>query len=158
MRSETISGCLTISSTVSWPMMPRRWPSITSRIRPSRSWSVLVRNCSAAVKIDSRIRLHLDLRDRFDRHRDALLGVEILLRRHVERHQFQRQLAADLHHGQHHRAVPLHHARPAQAVHDECFVRPRFAIEPGHSAHQEQNDHHSQPDKDPNLNDQSEIH
>jgi hypothetical protein len=53
MRSATISGCLTISSTVSWPMMPRRWPSITSRIRPSRSWSVLVRNCSAAVRIDS---------------------------------------------------------------------------------------------------------
>src|SRR3984957_4543408 len=54
MRSETISGCFTISSTVSWPMMPRRWPSITNRIRPSRSWSLLVRNCSAAVKTDSR--------------------------------------------------------------------------------------------------------
>src|ERR1035438_4226585 len=31
MRSPTISGCLTISSTVSWPMMPRRWTSITRR-------------------------------------------------------------------------------------------------------------------------------
>jgi hypothetical protein len=37
MRSPTISGCFTISSTVSCPMMPRRCPSITSRIRPSRS-------------------------------------------------------------------------------------------------------------------------
>ena len=53
MRSPTISGCLTISSTVSWPMMPRRWPSITSRISPSRSCGVLVRNCSAAVWMDS---------------------------------------------------------------------------------------------------------
>ena len=53
MRSPTISGCFTISSTVSWPMMPRRWPSITRRISPSRSSGVLVRNCSAAVRIDS---------------------------------------------------------------------------------------------------------
>jgi hypothetical protein len=53
MRSATISGCFTISSTVSWPMMPRRWPSITSRIRPSRCGGVLVRNCSAAVRMDS---------------------------------------------------------------------------------------------------------
>ena len=82
--------------------------------------------------------LHFDLRHRLHRHRDALFGVQILLRRHVERHQFQRQIPADLHHGKHQRAVSLHHARSAQAIHDECFVRPRFAIEPGHSAHQEQ--------------------
>ena len=59
IRSATISGCLTISSTVSWPMMPRRWPSMTSRIRPSRCGGVLVRNCSAAVSIDSRSDLTL---------------------------------------------------------------------------------------------------
>ena len=53
MRSPTISGCFTISSTVSWPMMPRRCPSMTRRISPSRSSSLLVRNCSAAVRIDS---------------------------------------------------------------------------------------------------------
>ena len=35
MRSATISGCLTISSTASWPTIPRRWPSMTSRISPS---------------------------------------------------------------------------------------------------------------------------
>ena len=34
--SATISGSLTICSTVSWPMMPRRWPSITRRMRLSR--------------------------------------------------------------------------------------------------------------------------
>ena len=99
------------------------------------------------------IGLHLDLRHGFDRDCDALFGVEILLRRHVERHQFERQIAADLHHGQHQRAVSLHHPRPAQAVHDECLVRPRFAIEPGHSAHQKEDGHHCQPNKDPNLND-----
>ncbi len=32
-----------------------------------------------------RVALHLDLRDRLDVHRDALVGVEILLRRDVER-------------------------------------------------------------------------
>src|SRR5579883_1725794 len=53
MRPPTISGCLTISSTVSWPIMPRRWPSMTSRMRPSRSAGGLVRNCSDAVRIDS---------------------------------------------------------------------------------------------------------
>ena len=37
-----VSGSLTIDSTVSWPTMPRRCPSITSRIRPSRSAGVLV--------------------------------------------------------------------------------------------------------------------
>ena len=37
------------SSTVSMPMMPRRCPSITRRIRPSLSSGRLVRNCSAAV-------------------------------------------------------------------------------------------------------------
>ncbi len=45
----TFSGSLTSSSTVSWPTMPRRWPSITRRIKPSRSCWLLLRNCSAAV-------------------------------------------------------------------------------------------------------------
>jgi hypothetical protein len=74
------------------------------------------------------IGLHLDLRHSLDRHCDALLCVQILLRRHVERHQLQRQIFANLHHRKHQCAVPLHHARPAQAVHDERLVRPRFAI------------------------------
>ena len=32
-------------------MMPRRWPSITSRISASRSTGALLRNCSAAVRM-----------------------------------------------------------------------------------------------------------
>jgi len=46
MRSPTISGSLTICSTVSWPMIPRRCPSITSRSAPlvARAvWSKIVR-------------------------------------------------------------------------------------------------------------------
>ena len=49
--SATISGCFTISSTVSWPTMPRKWPSITSQISPSRSTAFFVSNCSAAVRM-----------------------------------------------------------------------------------------------------------
>ena len=94
MRSPTISGCFTISSTVSWPMMPRRWPSITRRIRPSRSSGGLVRNCSAAVRMRLRIGLHFDLRYGFHRDRYALAGVEVLLRRDVKRHQLERQPTA----------------------------------------------------------------
>ena len=50
-RPATISGSLTICSTVSRPTIPRRWPSITSRIRASLSVRGLVRNCSAAVRM-----------------------------------------------------------------------------------------------------------
>src|SRR6266478_6227961 len=53
MRSPTISGSLTICSTVSWPIMPRRWPSMTRRIRDSRCSGRLLKNCSAAVRMDS---------------------------------------------------------------------------------------------------------
>ena len=101
--------------------------------------------------MDSSVRLDLDLRHRFDRDRHALLGVEVLLRGHVERHQFQRKLAAVLDHGKYDRAVALHHARAAKSVHDQRFMRARFAIEPGHAAHQEQNDHDSQANEDPNF-------
>ena len=53
IRSATISGSFTICSTVSCPMMPRRCPSITRRINPSRMSGDFERNCSAAVRIDS---------------------------------------------------------------------------------------------------------
>ena len=97
-----------------------------------------------------RVGLHLDLRDRFDGNGHALLGVEILLRSYVERHQFEREFAADLHHGQHDRAMAFHHARPTQSVHDEGLVRPGFTIEPRHSIDQEQQDHHAKAYENPN--------
>ena len=71
------------------------------------------------------IGLDLDLRDRFDRDRDALLGVEVLLRRDVERHQLERQLAAGLHHREDDRAVAFDDAGAAEAVDDQRFVRAR---------------------------------
>jgi hypothetical protein len=77
------------------------------------------------------VRLHLDLRDRFDRHGDALLRVEVLLRRHVKRHQFEREVAAVLDHRKDDRAVPLHHARAAKAVNDQRFMRARLAVKTG---------------------------
>ncbi len=95
--------------------------------------------------------LHFDLRDSLDSHRYALFGVQILLRRHVERHQFQRKVPANLHHRKHQRAMPLHNPRPAESIHDECFVGSSFAIEPGQHAGQEQNGHHSQPGDNTNL-------
>ena len=48
------------------------------------------------------VALHLDLGDRFDGHRDALLRVEILLRRDVERHQLERQRLEALDHREDH--------------------------------------------------------
>ena len=83
------------------------------------------------------VRLHLDLRDGFDGHRDALLGVEILLRRHVERHQFERKFAADLHHRPYDGAVAFDHPRSADAVNDERLMRACLAIEPGQKTEQE---------------------
>ena len=97
------------------------------------------------------VRLDLDLCHCFDRDRYALLGVEVLLRSHVERHQFERKLAADLDHGENQRAVAFHHAGSAESVDDERFMRAGFAIEPGHAAHQEQNDHHPQANENPNF-------
>ncbi len=91
MRSPTISGCFTICSTVSCPMMPRRWPSITSRIKPFALLRRLGEELLGRSPDGFRIRLHLDLRHGLHRDRHALLGVEVLLRRNVERHQFQRQ-------------------------------------------------------------------
>ena len=156
MRSPTISGCFTISSTVSWPMMPRRWPSITSRIRPSRSCGGLGQELLGGGQDRLRIRLHLDLRHGFHRDRHALLGVEILLRRDVERHQLQRQLAAVLHHREDHRALP-DDAGAAEAVNDQRLVRAGLAVQPGHH-HQEQDRQNSQTDNDPDFSRYSEGH
>ena len=89
MRSPTISGSFTICSTVSWPMMPRRWPSITRRIRPSRCGGALGEELLGGGENRFAIGADLDLRNGFDGDGDALLGVEVLLRRDVEGHQLQ---------------------------------------------------------------------
>ena len=86
--------------------------------------------------------LHLDLRHRFHRDRHALAGVEILLGRDVERHQFQRQSSAVLHHRKDHRAAAFDHARAAESVNDDGFMRPGFAEQLGEQGHQEEDRQH----------------
>ena len=85
------------------------------------------------------IRLHFDLRDGFHGDRDALAGVEILRRRDVERHQFERETAAEFDHGQHDGAAAFDDPRrAAKAVNDEGLVRPRLSVESGGHHHDEQ--------------------
>jgi len=60
--------------------------------------------------------LHLDLRHRFDRNGDALFRVKVLLRRHVERHQFEGQIPARLHHRENDGASSAVNVRAAHAV------------------------------------------
>ena len=98
-----------------------------------------------------RVGLHLDLRDGFDGDGDALLGVEILLRRDVERHEFEREVAAVFDHRKDDRAVSLDHARAAKAVNDQRFMRSRFAVQAGQHAHQEQDDQYHQSRGDQNY-------
>src|SRR5208283_1721850 len=84
--------------------------------------------------------LHLDLRHGFHGDRDALLGVEILLRSDVEGHQLQREILAGLHHGENDRAPPGVDIRAAEAIDDQRFVRSSLAIHPGDDRHEHQRD------------------
>ena len=74
------------------------------------------------------VRLHLDLSDGLDGDGDALLGVEILLRGHVERHELERKALAVFDHRKDDRAVSLDHAGSAKAVNNQRFIWPRFAV------------------------------
>ena len=93
MRSPTISGSLTIC-------FHRKLPDDAAQVAfHHQADQAVAFGIALGQKLfgrgDDRFRigLHLDLRHRFHRHRDALHGVEILLRSDVERHQLQRQLA-----------------------------------------------------------------
>ncbi len=103
----------------------------------------------------SQDRLHvgfdLDLRHGLDGHRYTLLGVEILLRSHVEGHQFQRKLAADLHHRPYDGSVSLHDACAAKTVDDQRFVRTSLAVEPRQCAHQQHEHQNTQANDDPDF-------
>ena len=105
------------------------------------------------------IRLHFDLRHRFDGHRDALFGVEVLHRRHVERHQLERELTDGFDHRKDHRAVAFHDARAAKPVDDERFVRSCLAIERGEKGAQQRHDEHHQADDHPEAHaDRPDLH
>ena len=95
------------------------------------------------------VRLDLDLRDRLDRHRDALLGVEVLHRRDVERHQLERQLVARLDHRKDDRAVPLHDPRAAEAVDDQRLVRTGLPVQRREERSQQRHRQHHQTDDHP---------
>ena len=84
-----------------------------------------------------RIRLHLELRHRFHGDRNALVGIQALLRRHVKRHQFEGEILALLHHRKDDRAAALDDARAAEAVNDQGFVRTRFAVHSRCENHEE---------------------
>ena len=95
------------------------------------------------------IGLHLDLRHRFDRYRDALSCVEVLLRRDVERHQLQREQLAVLHHREDHGAAPLDDAGAAKTIHHQSLMRPGLAVQPGEHRHQkhERQNHQARDDE-----------
>ena len=60
----------------------------------------------------------LDLRHRFHGDGDALLRVQVLLRRHVEGHQLERQIPAGLHHRKNEGASSAVDLRASHAVSD----------------------------------------
>ena len=72
--------------------------------------------------------LYLDLRHGFDGDGYALFGVQILLRSHVERHEFERKVFAVLDHRKNDGAVSLNHAGSTKAIDDQRFMGSRFAI------------------------------
>src|SRR5262249_43711780 len=93
--------------------------------------------------------LDLDLRYGLDRHPHALLGVEVLLRGHVEGHQLERQLTRTLDHRPDDRAAPTVDARTTQAVDDQRLVRPYLSVELGHHAQDGEGPENDQADDDP---------
>ena len=98
--------------------------------------------------MDSRIGADLDLRDGFDRDGDALLGVEVLLRRDVEGHQLERELLAALDHGEDDRARSLDDARAAKAIDDDGLVGSSLAKHLRNAGHDDEKNDNSQSDED----------
>ncbi len=95
-----------------------------------------------------RVRLHFDLGHGFYRHRDALIGVKVLLRSHVERHQLQRKDLAALDHRDNDPAATFDNACPTESIDQQRLVRSNFAIQAGKHAEQAHDCHHPQSDND----------
>ena len=99
------------------------------------------------------VRFHFDLRDRFNGNGDALLGVEVLLRGYVERHEFEREFPTDLHHREDDGAMAFDDARSAEAVDDQSLMRAGFAIQARQHAHREHDGEQRQANDDPDFHD-----
>src|SRR5262252_1320237 len=95
--------------------------------------------------------LYLQLCNGLDRDRYALVGVQTLLGRHVERHQFEGELLALLHHRKDDRAPTLDDAGVAEAVDDQGFVRTHLAIHARDHGADGQDREHRQPGDNPNT-------
>ena len=61
-------------------------------MRPSRSAAGFRKKLLGRGEDGFFVGAHLDLRDGFDRDRNTLLGVKVLLRRDVETHELEREL------------------------------------------------------------------
>ena len=84
------------------------------------------------------IGLHLDLRHRFHGDGDALPGVEILLRRDVKGHQFERQRLARLDQREDDGSTALDHSRAAKAINEQRLVGQRLREKPRKHTHDKQ--------------------
>src|SRR5439155_20127278 len=92
---------------------------------------------------------HFDLRHGFDGDRHALLGVEVLLRRDIKRHQLQRKSTANLNHRKHDGAVSFHDSGSAEPVNYQCFMWSSLAVQACQRAHQEHGAEHDEYRYDP---------
>ncbi len=144
--SLTISGSLTICSTVSRPTMPRRWPSITSRIIALAVLRRLAQELLGGGQDALAVRAHLELRHRLHLHRDALIGIEILLRRDIERHQLQREQLRFLHERDDQRAAARQDALATRAIDDQRLVWANLAIHAPIQVEDEQHRNHRKDD------------
>ena len=75
------------------------------------------------------IATHFDLRHGFHGDRDTLFGIEILLRRHVERHELQGKFFIGFNHRHNYRAAANDGAGAAQAIYNQRLMRSRLAKE-----------------------------
>ena len=93
----------------------------------------------------------LDLRHSFNIDRHALAGEKVLLRRHIEAHQLERELPRLLDQRPNHGAAPFDHPGAAHAVHDEGLVRPHLP------EHRRQQGEDEQEDNDQTDDDEQEA-
>src|SRR6266436_5464154 len=92
--------------------------------------------------------LHLDLRYGFDRYGDALLRIQTLLRRDVERHQLQREVPAGLHHRKNQCAFSAVGLRPSHSESDQSLIRSDFSVHLGDHDHDHQDAKNEKPGDD----------